>query len=240
MTRRAKIAFIVVASVLAIGATAAFAGPVIYRDFIAPPAADIPELTIDDSALDPESGGGSAEEPDADGFSGTWAVEDGSEAGYRVDEVLNGTDVTVTGRTSQLSGTVTIDGLAVTAASIEVDVASIATDNGSRDDYFTTQAMRTGEHPTATFELTEPAAVDSAPAAGDVIELDLEGELTLAGVTQSVTFPVQLQADGDTAQVVGRIAITFADYGVEAPSLGFVKVEPEGYVEFDLSLARQG
>ncbi len=36
-----------------------------------------------------------------------------------------------------------------------------------------------------------------------------------------------------------QIPITFADFGVEAPSLGFVKVEPQGFVEFELNLTKQ-
>ena len=47
-------------------------------------------------------------------------------AGYRVAEVLNGTDVTVTGRTDEVSGTLTAGGQTVTQASFTVDVASIA------------------------------------------------------------------------------------------------------------------
>jgi hypothetical protein len=37
-------------------------------------------------------------------------------------------------------------------------------------------------------------------------------------------------------QVSGSIPITFEDYGVEAPSLGFVEVEDQGFVEFLLNV----
>lgn len=37
-------------------------------------------------------------------------------------------------------------------------------------------------------------------------------------------------------QVIGSIPITFADFDVEAPSLGFVTVEDEGSIEFSLQL----
>jgi hypothetical protein len=37
-------------------------------------------------------------------------------------------------------------------------------------------------------------------------------------------------------QVIGSVPVTFADFGVEAPSLGFVTVEDEGSIEFSLQL----
>ena len=41
---------------------------------------------------------------------GTWTVADGSSAGYRVDEVLNGAAVTVAGTTDQVDGTLVVEG----------------------------------------------------------------------------------------------------------------------------------
>jgi polyisoprenoid-binding protein YceI len=235
MRHRAKIAIIVSACVIVAGTGAAFAAPAIYRNFIAAPPEDVPSLTVDDSALD--TGTGEALDPAA--LSGTWVPTDGSEAGYRVDEVLNGTDVTVTGRTKKVSGTVETDGLQLTAATLTVDVASIATDNGSRDAYFRDNALNVSDHPTATFELTGPVTAGDTPKSGTAVDQKLAGTLTIAGVTRDVTFSAQASTDGETARVVGRIPITFADFGVQAPDLGFVKVEPDGYVEFDLTLVRE-
>ncbi len=51
----------------------------------------------------------------ADGSTdGTWTIGEGSFAGYRVDEVLQGNDVTVTGRTEEVSGTYTVKGRTIT------------------------------------------------------------------------------------------------------------------------------
>jgi hypothetical protein len=38
--------------------------------------------------------------------------------------------------------------------------------------------------------------------------------------------------------ISGSIPVTFADYGIQAPSLGFVRVEDAGSVEFLLRLAK--
>jgi polyisoprenoid-binding protein YceI len=148
--------------------------------------------------------------------------------------VLNGTDVTVVGTTDQVSGTVTVDGTSVTAADISVDVASIATDSGNRDGYFRDDAMEVGTYPTATFTLTDP--IDAAvPSDGQVATVQATGELTMHGVTQTVEVPLQAALSGDGVQVSGSIPVTFSDYGVDAPSLGFVEVEDQGTVEFLVS-----
>ena len=210
--------------VVGLGTTAAVAGPAFYRDVIVgePDAAPTVSVTPGSSTVD------------ASQLTGDWSVGDGSTAGYRVDEVLNGTDVTVVGSTDQVSGTVTVDGTSVTAADITVDVASIATDSGNRDGYCRDTAMEGGTYPTAEFTLTEP--VDAAvPADGEVATVTATGELTMHGVTQTVEVPLQAALSGDGVQVSGSIPVTFSDYGVDAPSLGFVEVEDQGTVEFLVS-----
>lgn len=236
MQKSHKILLGVGAGVLVLGTVGALAGPAIYRDLIAPPAAAAPTLGESAAATDTAAAG----QLDPAALTGEWAISDGSEAGYRVDEVLNSTDVTVTGRTPQVTGTFTIgqDGLTLDAAELAVDVASITTDNGSRDAYFRDQALRTSEFPDATFTLTEPVTLAEAPVSGETVQATATGELTLAGVTQPVTVDVELRSDGTTAELAGAIPITFADYGVTAPSLGFVAVEPDGFVEFQLVAKR--
>lgn len=229
-SKKATIILISAATIIALGATAAIAGPVFYRDVIAGPAYDAPTAELDARA--PST-------LDEDTLAGDWTVADGSYAGYRVDEVLNGVDVTVTGRTEDVTGTVTTSDTAVTAATITVDVASIATDSSQRDAYFRDSALRVSEHPTATFELTSPI---EAPSGADVdaeSTVTASGVLTLAGVSQDVTVDVTAAADGNTIRIAGQIPVTFADFGVQAPSLGFVKVEDSGLVEF-LVVLEQG
>ncbi|MGK0716642.1 YceI family protein [Leucobacter sp. W1153] len=235
MSKRTKIAVAVAVGIVAIGALVVTAGPAIYRDFLAPPPAETPLLTADDSTL--SMGNGAPLEATA--LDGTWTLSARSVAGYRVDEVLNGTDVTVTGRTSEVEGTLTISELTLTEAEFTVDVGSISTDSPQRDSYFRDTALRTAEHPTATFRLTEPVVAPTTPRVGETVEQQLVGELSIAGVTQPVTFTAQVRTDGTTAEIAGQIPITFSDFGVQAPSLGFVSVENDGFVEFEL-VARRG
>lgn len=171
----------------------------------------------------------------AEDLTGDWTISDGSAAGYRVDEVLNGQDVTVVGRTSDVTGTVTVDGTEVSAADVEVDMTTITTDSSNRDDQFLS-ILSTDEFPTATFSLTSP--MDVSAITDGVAAVEGTGDLTIAGVTQSVTVSFEAQSTADGVEVSGTVPVAFSDYGIEAPDLGFVKVEDTGTVEMLLVLTR--
>jgi polyisoprenoid-binding protein YceI len=219
--RKAVIWISVIAAVVVIGVVAAIVGTNLYTSSENAKASATPSVaasrapsTIDDSDL-----------------SGEWTVGGDSEAGYRVHEVLNGSDVTVTGRTDSVTGSATVDGTSITKATITVQVADIATDSNQRDSYFRDSAMDTSAFPTATFELAEPIA-DAVPSGSGTTKVEASGNLTLHGVTKAVTATLEVGLNGDGVDISGSIPITFSDYGVQAPSLGFVKVDDAGAVEF--------
>lgn len=223
MRTGSKVGIGVGAAVVVVGAAAAIWGPGLYADRANSVAAQAPALEQPAAAL-----------PDPDAVAGTWTVGEGSFAGYRVEEVLQGNDVTVTGRTEDVSGSVTVADGAISAATVEVDVASVATDEPPRDVYFRDRAMEVRDFPTAAFELTEPAPIEEGATA-----VELTGDLTIHGVTRPATVEAEIAGDatsGEPVQVVGSVPITFADFGVEAPDLGFVTVEDDGTIEFSLQL----
>ena len=187
------------------------------------------------STTEPADGTDDTSDTGAGDLTGAWTVSDGSAAGYRVDEVLNGQDVTVVGRTSDVTGTVTVEGTDVTAAEVEVDMTTITTDSKNRDSQFLS-ILSTDEFPTATFTLTAP--MDVSAIADGVATVDGTGDLTVAGVTQSVTVAFEAQSTADGVEVSGTVPVSFADYGIDAPDLGFVKVEDAGTVEMLLVLSR--
>ncbi|MCO7273537.1 YceI family protein [Cellulosimicrobium cellulans] len=224
MRRRTKVLVGVGVGVVVLGGAAVVVGPGLYADWSNRAAAEEPTLDApsgDAGALDPAS------------LAGDWTVADGSYAGYRVHEVLQGEDVTVTGRTDEVTGSFTVADGALTAATVEVDMASVATDEPPRDAYFRGSALDVGTFPTATFALTEPADLPTGTA-----DVELTGDLTIHGVTRPVTVEAQVGTTADGVQVVGSVPITFSDFDVQAPSLGFVTVDDAGSVEFGLDLVR--
>ena len=224
----------IVGGVVAVVAAGAVGGPLVYAalEEDAPPARTVQAQPSSDV---PPSASASAA-PAVPDLDGTWTVAPDSSAGYRVDEVLNGADVTVAGTTDQVTGTLTVTGGDLTDAELVVDVASITTDSDRRDGYFRDNVMDVDANPTATFAVTEVA--DLPELTGTPVGVPVTGELTLAGVTQQVQTEIDVVRTADGVEVSGSVPVTFDDYGIEAPNLGFVRVEDQGAVEFYLRLTR--
>ncbi|SDF63266.1 YceI-like domain-containing protein [Blastococcus aurantiacus] len=199
-------------------------GPLIYAamEEDAPPARTV-EAQPEGVALTPET-------------DGTWTVAAGSSAGYRVDEVLNGADVTVAGTTDQVTGQVVVEGGDLSSAEVTVDIASVTTDSSRRDGYFRDNVMDVGTYPTATFVVTGP--VDLPELTGTPVTVPVTGELTVKGTAREVQAELSVVRTPEGVDVSGSVPLVFADHGVEAPNLGFVRVEDRGAVEFLLRLAR--
>ncbi len=192
----------------------------------APVAATVPETTSAPAADDP--------------LSGAWTVDVTGDiyVGYRVEEVLAGVNTTATGRTTQVTGSTTIDGLTLSAAGFTADVASIKSDQSRRDGQFTGRIMQADQFPTASFTLTQPVTLAGLPAEAEVVTVSATGDLTLHGVTKSVTFDLQGFVAGGKVTVTGAIPILFSDYAIEDPSLGPVATEDNGLLEFLLVLTK--
>lgn len=169
---------------------------------------------------------------------GTYAVASGSQVGYRVDEVLFGQDATAVGRTDKVTGSLTIAGSRVTAATFTVDMASVKSDQSRRDNQYRGRIMDVATYPTSTFTLTEPIDLGSVPAEGRTITAKATGDLTLRGVTKRVTFEVKARRTGGRIEANGSIHLVFDEWGIPSPSFGPAEVEDEGELEFLLVFAR--
>jgi polyisoprenoid-binding protein YceI len=169
---------------------------------------------------------------------GTWKATGESLVGYRVKEVLFGQDAIAVGRTSDVTGTVKIDGTTVSAADFSVDLTTVSSDKSQRDSQFQGRIMETSQFPTATFTLTEPIDLGTVPSPGKVVTYDATGDLTLHGVTKTVSFQLSAKREGSTLKISGSIPVTFADYDVANPSFGPVTTEDHGTMEFLLVLEK--
>lgn len=181
------------------------------------------------------------EEPAAawpDDPTGEWVVSGAGETfvGYRVNEELaNVGAFTAVGRTSAVTGSLAFDGAAITSVEIEADLTRLSSGDSRRDRALGSQGLETNTYPTATFSLTQPIALDAVPAEGASIAVDAVGELTIHGVTNEVTIPLEGQRAGGYVVVVGSLEIVFADYGMETPSAFIVvSIEDFGVMEFQL------
>ena len=152
-----------------------------------------------------------------------------------VEDFVGGiSDFEAVGRTSTITGDLTIDGTTVSVASFSVDVASITSGDSMRDNQFRGPIMNADEYPTAEFAITSPIDLGTEPASGEVITVEATGALTLRGATVDVVFLLDASLVGDEVQVAGAIDVLFSDYGIDNPSNPFVTVRDEGVVEFSL------
>jgi len=182
---------------------------------------------------------------DAGSLPGSWTITDGSVAGYRVRERLASlsADSDAVGRTNCITGAATIaaaaDGLSVANASFSVDMTSLASDRQMRDNRLRSDGIQTDQFPTSTFKLTQPVALPADAASGTPFDVTLHGDLTLHGVTKTVDIPAKAQLNGSEIQVVGSLSFPFSDYQINAPNIGgFVAVQDQGTLEFQVNLAR--
>jgi polyisoprenoid-binding protein YceI len=172
------------------------------------------------------------------GVDGTWKVASGSQAGYRVKEVLFGQDAEAVGRTEDVTGTMVISGTKVTTTKVTVDMTTVASDRSQRDGQFRGRIMSTDQFPTATFELTSPIDLGDLPADGQEVTVEATGTLTLRGVTNMVTFDLKAKRSGAQIAVNGTIPVDFDDYQIPDASGGPASVGRDGEVELLLVFAK--
>jgi len=178
---------------------------------------------------------------------GTWTVASGSQAGYRVREQLASLPAPsdAVGRTTAVTGSFTLtqaaSGDAVTAASFSVDVSTLTSDKAMRDRRIHQQGLQSDRYPTATFQLWSPIVLPAGGASGQTIHVLATGALTIHGVTGTVTIPIDGRLSGSQIELVGSITFPFRDFGMTPPSIGgFVSVQDNATMEFQLVLTRQG
>lgn len=170
--------------------------------------------------------------------SNSWTVTSGSQVGYRVVEVLFGQDTEGVGRTSKVTGSLTLDAAIVSTATFTVDMTSLKSDDARRDRKFTGQIMNTATIPTALFTLSKPIDLVTAPADSTQVTASATGDLLLHGVTKPVTFSLTAKRTGNTIAVSGAFDVKFADYAINNPSGGPVTTQDHGLIEFALAFAK--
>jgi polyisoprenoid-binding protein YceI len=220
----------------------AVAGPFIYIHFFngSTPAALSLKNQPSTASSSPATGStATANTAVAGSVAGTWTVGSGSIVGYRVNEVLLGQNATAVGRTSNVTGHLSIADTTVTAAAFTVPMATVHSDKSQRDAQFDGRIMDVAQYPTGTFALTSPIDLAPLPAGGVIKDYTAHGRLTLHGTTRAVTFTLTAERKGGQIEVSGDIPVLFSDYNISNPSFaGFVTTQDHGLLEFLLIFNR--
>ena len=229
----------VVVVVLAVG------GPFAYIHLIegsAPAKLALPGQSTTSTGPTGKTGNSAAGNSAAGGsgsVAGTWAVGPGSVAGYRVQEILLGQHATAVGRTTRISGSVTISGTTVTSGAVTVDMASVESDQSGRNAQFDDRIMDVATYPTATLHLSNPLSLSAIPAVGQQVSYTGAGTLTMHGATRTISLPLSAERTTAGIAVLAEIPITFSDWNIANPSIGgFVTTASNGTLEVLLHLTR--
>jgi polyisoprenoid-binding protein YceI len=238
---------LILAGLVLLGAAAALAGlAYLFLREAPPPAVAVPTASAGSSAAAQTSGTGTI---GPGGLDGTWTIDQSigsfadfssSFVGYRVDETLAQNRAnTAVGRTPQVSGTLELSGSTITSVEVTADLTRLQSDDDRRDGRLREQAIETNRFPEATFRLTAPIELGAAPADGASFVVTATGELTLHGVTRTVSLPIEAHLSGDVVTVTGSIDIAFADYAIEQPTSFLVlSIEDHGVMELQLLFRR--
>ena len=158
---------------------------------------------------------------------------------FELDEDLRGNRITVVGQTDQVAGEVAVDfaNLADTqVGTIQINARTLATDNNFRNRAIQNDILQTGANEFITFV---PTAVNNLPASvavGDTVEFSIDGDLTVAGVTNPATFNLVVTAvSADQITGTASTVILRQDFGLQIPSVpnvANVEEEVELYIDF--------
>ena len=169
-------------------------------------------------------------------LSATWKVTNASQVGYRVTEDLIGglANNVAVGRTNAVTGTVTVAGTKVSAVAISADLTKLTSDSSRRDSQVQDRILNTRTYPTATFKLTSPIDFGSIPAVGTENKTKATGDLTIHGVTKSVTLDVTYQlVSAHEIRILGTLPVVWADFKIPSPTFaGVADVRDNGAMEF--------
>lgn len=179
---------------------------------------------------------------------GTWtidagssdAIDDGTFVGYRVEEELASVgQTTAFGRSPAVSGEVVLTESTVESIDVTADLTQLQSDSSRRDGALRTRGLETDQFPEASFTSSAPVDLPDDATSGEAFTVEVPGELTLHGVTNEVTVPLEAQLVGGRIAVVSSFLITMGDHDITPPQVGPVlSIADEGTMELQLFLSR--
>lgn len=172
-------------------------------------------------------------------------VPEQSEARYRVREQLLGRSLPndAVGSTQAIEGRIVFmaDGAIDSAQSrVTVDLTTLRSDEARRDNYIKQNTLEVARFPKAEFQPTAARGLPwPLPQSGE-FSFQLEGNLTVHGVTKPVVWDVRATVDGSRITGTATTTVTFADFGMTQPRVPIVlSVEETITLELDFTVEPQ-
>lgn len=118
-----------------------------------------------------------------------------------------------------------------------VNLTTLRSDENRRDQRVQS-ALETSRFPQAVFEATSISGVPAEFGTTDAV-MQLQGKMTLHGVTRDLTWELKVKRDGEILSILGTVTFKYSDFGIQKPEIaGFVTVEDEVTIQVQLFAAR--
>jgi polyisoprenoid-binding protein YceI len=148
------------------------------------------------------------------------------------------------GKTQQVSGSIIInpDGsIDQNNSKIVVDLTTLQTDSGMRDNYVRRNILHTDQYPQAVFVPTQVTGLPNPLPTSGPVSFQLTGNLTIQDVTKPVTWDVTGAVQGDQATGTATTTFTFEDFKLTQPQVPVVlSVVDQIHLQLDLTLQGSG
>ncbi|MEM7333951.1 MAG: YceI family protein [Chloroflexota bacterium] len=164
-----------------------------------------------------------------------------SEARYVIGEILRGSPKTVIGQTDEVGGqlVVNFDNLPLVEFSdVAVLASTFQTDNSMRDGATRDRILFTNEFPLIKFEPETLIDLPESINVGDTAEFQIEGPLTIKGISNTETFEVIATVVSETEiDLFATTQIMRESYDLNVPNVpGVANVDEAVILELDLIL----
>jgi polyisoprenoid-binding protein YceI len=152
---------------------------------------------------------------------------------------------TVEGKTGQVSGWVEVDPADLVAGcrvEVTVDLASLDTGIGKRNQHMRENHLETDRFPQAVFSADSLSGAPARLEPGAPAAFTLVGDFSLHGVTRRIAVPVSviLSADGAALAVSAAFTVKLADYSIARPQFLVMKLDESQQVGVALTAQRRG
>ncbi len=139
----------------------------------------------------------------------------------------------VTSQSGAMTAQVGEELTAIGAASLEVKVDNIDCDSRKMNKKVGEALNDKDKTPTIAFEMESATLSD---AGSDSLSAAITGQLTLAGVTKTVEFPLAGTHTGDTMTFTGSVPVRMTEYGIDPPTamFGTLKTGDDVVVHFEV------
>lgn len=147
---------------------------------------------------------------------------------------------TMTGKTSKVSGTLTVDpaGITTTKGSFKAPVVSLRTDNDLRDEHLQGDGwLDAKKNPNIHFEISEIILGKKASPAlkqGKDTKVRVKGNFTAHGITKPLIAEGTVKWSGDSLRIKAAFTVTLEDHMISVPSIVRLKVANDISVSVDL------